>query len=417
MRIQGDTGMTLAAALGVTQGDVVSFVGGGGKTTSMFRLAGELRESGLRVVTTTSTHINEFETRLAPAYITPEEMASLRECLDRHGHCLLAGRPDGRGRVCTLPTGVIAGLLRRPDVDCILVEADGSKSRPLKAPAAHEPVVLGITTILVPVAGMNCIGRLLDEECVHRPEIVARLAGLRPGSPITPEAVARVLAHPEGGAKGLPPGARLVPLVNKVDAGDIRSARETARRLLRRPNVDSVVLGSMDRHRPVREAWVPTAAVIPAGYGEVLPAVQAASGAGLDPVVVVAAPGAAGLPEPSAEPSLRIVRNPEPDAGWGASVRAGINTLPPRIRAALLFPPRWSWIDAGTVESFLQAHRRTLAPLCVSRPGGPILVDRSLFAEIRALGGEKDLHVLIGRHRGRAAAVPDARGIAGPSGA
>jgi molybdenum cofactor cytidylyltransferase len=250
-----DAGVSLAGALRIERGDVVSFVGGGGKTTSMFRLARELGANGFRVVTATTTRIAEDQIQLSPAYITPEELATLGSCLDQFGQCLLAGQPDGKGSVLNIPVETIAGLKSRDDIDCILIESDGSKSRPFKAPAAHEPVVLGITTILVPVAGMNCLGKSLDDRFVHRPEIVASLAGCSLGVPVSPEIIARVLSHSEGGAKGLPPGARLVPLLNKVDTCDIKTVRETARSLMRRSNVDSVMIGSVDRDPPIREIW------------------------------------------------------------------------------------------------------------------------------------------------------------------
>ena len=256
MRIMRDSGTTLADALRVEPAAVVSFVGGGGKTTAMFRLADELTTAGLRVVTTTSTHIAEDQIPLSPAYINPEELSSLGKCLDRHGQCLVAGLPDGKGRVFNISPEVILDLKKRPDVDCILIEADGSKSRPFKAPAAHEPVVLDITTILVPVVGMNCIGMPLDEAAVHRPDIAASLADVPVGSIITPETVARVLAHDAGGAKGLPAGARLVPLLNKVDLCDIRTAGEIAEKLLKHPNVDAVIAGSVDRDPPVLKVWI-----------------------------------------------------------------------------------------------------------------------------------------------------------------
>lgn len=247
--------ISLADAFRVERGDVVSFVGGGGKTTSILRLAGELSSIGWRVVTTTSTHIAEEQIGLFPAFAHPEDISVLSSCLDRYGQCLLVGRPDGKGSVIRLAPEAIISLKSRPDVDCVLIEADGSKSRPFKAPAAHEPVVLEMTTLLVPVAGMDCIGRLLDEKSVHRPEIVSRLTGCGPGSPITPDMVARTLAHPEGGAKDLPAGARLVPMLNKSDASDILAVRETACRLLDFANVDSIVVASVGCDPPVREIW------------------------------------------------------------------------------------------------------------------------------------------------------------------
>jgi probable selenium-dependent hydroxylase accessory protein YqeC len=74
------------------------------------------------------------------------------------------------------------------------------------------------------------------------------------GAPITPEVVARVLVHREGGRKGVPAGARVVVLINKVESAPDRApARETAERLLREPAIDSVLLASVRAGDPVLE--------------------------------------------------------------------------------------------------------------------------------------------------------------------
>jgi molybdenum cofactor cytidylyltransferase len=150
--------MSLAKALRAERGDVVSFVGGGGKTTAMFRLAAELCAAGLRVVTTTTTHISKDQVHQAPASVAIDDLASLAARLDEHGHCLVIGEPDGKGRVFGASSELIAALRARPDVDAILVEADGSRSLPFKAPGKHELVVPEMTTILVPIAGLNSLG-------------------------------------------------------------------------------------------------------------------------------------------------------------------------------------------------------------------------------------------------------------------
>jgi len=110
MQISTDAGMSLKQALRIGHGDVVSFVGGGGKTTSMFRLAGELSAAGLRVLTTSTTHITEEQVNLSPAFIRPEEVRNLGGHLDRFGQCLLVGPPDGKGRVLSIPPSLIAIL-------------------------------------------------------------------------------------------------------------------------------------------------------------------------------------------------------------------------------------------------------------------------------------------------------------------
>ncbi|HSW40640.1 MAG TPA: selenium cofactor biosynthesis protein YqeC, partial [Acidobacteriota bacterium] len=159
-----------------------------------------------------------------------------------------------RGRVFGVPPGMIAGLIARPDVDAVLVEADGSRSLPFKAPAGHEPVVPETTTILAPVVGLNCLDAPLDDDHVHRAELAAGIANVTVGSSITEDIIARVLAHPEGGAKQLPAGARLVPIINKADTAPVLDrARKLAGLLLAHPIVSAVAISSMLRQPPVIE--------------------------------------------------------------------------------------------------------------------------------------------------------------------
>ena len=50
---------SLKEAFGIGPGEIVSLVGGGGKTTLMFALAQELTSGGQSVITTTTTRIFE----------------------------------------------------------------------------------------------------------------------------------------------------------------------------------------------------------------------------------------------------------------------------------------------------------------------------------------------------------------------
>ena len=249
--------LTLVDALDMTSDDVVAVVGGGGKTTAMFRLAREMVERGGSAITTTTTHIFAAQIGLAPAHVLAAAATreSVLAALAAHRHVLVIGPSNpGTGKA----DGVSLDLFRClrawcPDA-CILNEADGSRMLPFKAPAEHEPVIPEETTLVVPVVGADVFGKLLDGEHVHRPELVSALSGAPPGTPITPEIVARVLAHPQGGRKGVPAGARVVVLINKVEAlPDRAPARETAARLLREPAIHSVVLAALRGETPVLE--------------------------------------------------------------------------------------------------------------------------------------------------------------------
>ena len=249
--------MRLSDALGMKSDDVVALVGGGGKTTAMFRLAAEMVARGGSAITTTTTHIFGPQIALAPEHIPAAEATRDRvlAALAAHRHVLVIGPVD---LATNKAEGVSIELFERlrawcPDA-CILNEADGSRTRPFKAPADHEPVIPEATTLVVAVAGADVFGKPLDADHVHRPEVVAALAGAALGAPVTPEIVARVLAHPEGGRKGAPGHARIIAMINKVETlADRGLARETAALLLREPAIEAVVLANVRGEKPVLE--------------------------------------------------------------------------------------------------------------------------------------------------------------------
>jgi len=249
-------GRTLVEALGVRDSDVVALVGGGGKTTAMFCLAREIVAQGGSALTTTTTRIFAAQIALAPTHVAAAATTreTLMASLAVHRHVLVIGETDGTGKAAGVSLDLF-GRLRTwcPDV-CLLNEADGSRMRPFKAPAAHEPVIPVETTVVVAVVGADVFGKSLDAEHVHRADLVSALCGIRLGTPITPEVVARVLADPAGGCKNVPAGARVVALINKVETAAARKlAHETAEKLLNASAVDSVVLAAVRSEKPVLE--------------------------------------------------------------------------------------------------------------------------------------------------------------------
>ena len=112
---------------------------------------------------------------------------------------LVVGRVEGE-RAVGVPAELPARLLAREGVDWVVVEADGSRMLPVKAPAAHEPVVPAETDLLVAVAGIDALAGSI-REVAHRPELVSAIAGCGVDQSLTPEGLAAVLASREGGLK------------------------------------------------------------------------------------------------------------------------------------------------------------------------------------------------------------------------
>ncbi len=415
--------MTLATALRLGQSEVVALVGGGGKTTTMFQLAAEIVAGGGRVVTTTTTRIFEAQIALAPAHFIAGQtsLEALAEALDRTGHLLITGTVDAAaGKAMAVPLEMIRQWQHLPGQPTLIIEADGSRMRPLKAPAEHEPVIPPETTVVVPVAGVDVLGRTLSDQYVHRAARAADLAGVSIGTTITPEIVARLLTHPAGGLKGAPPSARVTPLINKVEnADDLAGARQIAELVLQAGRCSGVALGRVRRPPPVIETWGRVAAVVLAAgqsrrMGQLKPVLPWGEGGtilgevvrrlrqspAISEIVVVTgrdherveAAAMAGL-EATSGPPVRTVFNPKFDrAEMARSLEAGINSLPDNCQAALVALGDQPQVSVEALAAVAQRWRETLAPVVApfyaGQRGNPVLLDRAAWPLVRALPDE-----------------------------
>ncbi len=203
----------------------MSFVGAGGKTSLLLHLAGELAADGRPVLVTTTTHLADPREEARPPAARlllqaelelPAPAPAFAEAIPEPapGVTLLASRLTGPpGRLKGIdPSHVrsLAGLW-----PLVLVEADGSRRLPLKAPAEYEPVVPAETALTVGVLGLDALGWPMNERTVHRPERFAAVSGCAPGAAIGWDHLVALARHPEGLFKGAR-GAR-VALLNKVD--------------------------------------------------------------------------------------------------------------------------------------------------------------------------------------------------------
>ena len=369
--------MRLIEALRLGKSPRLAFTGAGGKTGAMFCLGREYLEPSLqrriaermpsvparRVILAATTHMAVEQLELADSHVVVREEGDIAalaaNCPD--GLLLFTGPPGQDGRTAGLSLSqmerilALANQLEAP----LLIEADGSRQRPLKAPAAHEPVVPAWVDTAVVVAGLSGLGQPLSGECVHRPELFSALCGLPMGEELTPEALVKVLTHPAGGLQGIPPSARRVVLLSQADnASKQAAAQKMASEILQ--DYQAVIVADFGRDQkpgsrdqksgtPVICAQIQavherTAGVVLAGgsasrFGQpkqtlawrgqalVWHAAQAALSAGLRPVVVVTGYAAEEVRAALTDLDVQIVHNPDWNAGQSSSLISGLRGL------------------------------------------------------------------------------------------
>lgn len=218
---------TLAAALGIERGGgVICAVGAGGKKTALYRLARELPG---RIAITATVHTPPFARHADAVLVEGDPLAALTGGASE-ARVVGIARPSGKhNRWAGLAPEVVDRLAAGGLFDTVLVKADGARFRSIKAPGPGEPVIPSSATLVLVLVSAKAIGRPLDAEIAHHPQAVARLTGARLGEPMRPEHVAALLAHPEGGLKGVS-DARVVPILNAVDDEETRERALAAAR-------------------------------------------------------------------------------------------------------------------------------------------------------------------------------------------
>jgi len=194
----------------------IAFVGAGGKTSALFDVAREIAPC----IVTTTTHLGAWQAKEADQHIIIRETEDVNqfENIPLSGVILVTGG-EKDNRLQSLTEKNLAWLRSFADYHSlsILIEADGARKKPLKAPKADEPVIPDFVDMVVVVAGLSGLGKKLSEESVYNAGKFAKLGKVNEGEKITPDNLTRVLAHKESGLKNIPAKARKIALLNQAD--------------------------------------------------------------------------------------------------------------------------------------------------------------------------------------------------------
>lgn len=401
--------MRLCDALGVQRGAMVAFTGAGGKTSALLRLGHELHADQWRVLATTTTRLGERELRAFPHAIRLSKIESphhLSTLLNQHGFVFVYDRVWG-GKVIGIPPDIISAWTDHIDSDTILVEADGSRRLPLKAPQAHEPVIPAESSLVVPVAGLDAVGQPFDAGTVYNPQPIVEKYGFVEGNVIQPAWIAQIVRDEELGLKNVPAQARVIPLLNKANHNmlDRIKNRRIAQMILHQPRVQAVAIGRVQRRKqPVFEVQRRVAAIIlagglssrmgrskpllPWGHQTVIEAIiKRLVPLRLSDIVVVTGHEAENVRAVVKAMGVKTVHNAEYATGeMLSSLQAGIKALDHTISACLVVLGDQPQLSPRLVTEILIAYAEgagtIIAPSYNNRRGHPILIDRRYWSQL-----------------------------------
>jgi molybdenum cofactor cytidylyltransferase len=439
--------LSLRYALRINDVPCIAFTGAGGKTTAMFQLARQLHPP---VIITAATHLGAWQIELADKHIVAESPTQLEELeSDLNGVLLVAGELD-EGKTKPINPNVMDWLSRfcKNHSVPLLVEADGSRQKPLKAWAEHEPPIPEFVEQVVHVAGLSGLGKPLNEDHVHRPEIFSKLSGLKIGESIAQDHLIKVLMHPEGGLKNIPINARRVILLNQADTPELQSAAHGMSHTLL-SSFHSVIVSSAGQEK-ILAVHEPTAGIVLAAgessrFGQpkqlldwkgepfVRAVARTALDAGLSPVIVVTGANAKKVEAAVGDLNVVVVRNNEWKSGQGSSIKKGVLALPPPslpqiqhensgslpkisdvvfggstrraegVGGAIFLLTDQPQVTPSILRALREKHAEGLhpvvAPMVMDRRANPVLFDRVTFPDLMTLEGDIGGRAIFHKHR------------------
>ena len=188
---------------------VITVVGAGGKTSTIFELGNELSNLNKKTIITTTTHMKlDKDFLLIDADFNIE---NLKKILQKN-NLIKIGKKESDYKVNRLDEDT---LKRCIDIsDFLLIEGDGSKRLPLKAPKDNEPVIIQETDLVIGLIGFDSLDKKIEETC-HRPELVSKLLHKNIKENINIFDLVEIIKNKNGLKKNV--NCKYKVIINKVD--------------------------------------------------------------------------------------------------------------------------------------------------------------------------------------------------------
>lgn len=187
--------MKLYEILDIQKNNIISIVGAGGKTTLMFKLANELKDEGKVLVTTTTKIYKPNKNEIDYLSIGKEDYKFIKNN-KKYGVYVYGKDVNKEDKLIGIEPNLVNDL--KSDFNYILIEADGSKKKDLKAWNESEPVICNLNDKYIGVLSLNTINLEINNDNIHRIEEFLSLTNSNIGEKISLDILIEVIFNKKG---------------------------------------------------------------------------------------------------------------------------------------------------------------------------------------------------------------------------
>ena len=245
-----------ALDLDINKKNVICLVGGGGKTTTMLSLSKELIKHNIKILLTTTTAIfyptpKDYDNLIISSNLEQILLESKRLSSDS---ITIIGKTicNENTKLKGIDKDWVKPIVTEGNFDTVVIEADGAKRKPIKAPDWYEPVIPECSTLNIGCIGLDIIDQAIDEKCVHRSNIFCDIVDQKIGDTITYDTLMKLVLSENGLFKECDTNVDKIVLLNKVTNKQINEAYDLAKRIINNSkDISKVIIGNVRDKNPI----------------------------------------------------------------------------------------------------------------------------------------------------------------------
>ncbi|TDI91662.1 MAG: putative selenium-dependent hydroxylase accessory protein YqeC [Caldithrix sp.] len=232
------------------KGQIISVIGGGGKSSLLKKIGQELVKLNLKVILTTTTKIEPFpNTAVVLLQGRGEDIREeLTYMLDELKIIMVAKKRYHGNKLVGVNPEVVQKFKKYANI--VLVEADGARQRPFKTHMPHEPVIPAATDKVIIVIGSEIVHKPLNDETVHRADLFAKKWNMELEAKLTRKIIAKELLSTAGYIGKIPLTSNVAIFINKTDL-NLDRAKSLAEYLMKKCDYP-IFLGSIKNNSIVQ---------------------------------------------------------------------------------------------------------------------------------------------------------------------